>query len=57
MLEVILLVFAGAQAVGMQTCWINREDKTTNEELDLKPDYMFSSLEDLTNNLVSLAKN
>jgi 2-haloacid dehalogenase len=38
----------GAQAVGMQTCWINREGKkTTNEELDLKPDYMFSSLDDL----------
>ena len=38
---------AGAQRVGMQTCWINREGKKTNEEIDLKPDYMFSSIEDL----------
>ena len=37
----------GAQAAGMQTCWINREGKMmTNEELDLEPDYIFSSIED-----------
>ena len=43
---------AGAQAAGMQSCWINRErKKTTNEELDLKPDYVFSSLEDIADNL------
>src|SRR5919198_1241723 len=38
---------AGAQAAGMQTYWINREGKKTNEELDLKPDYIFSSTKDL----------
>ena len=38
---------AGAQGVGMQTCWINRDGKKTNEELDLKPDYIFSSTKDL----------
>jgi 2-haloacid dehalogenase len=38
---------AGAQAAGMRTCWINREDKKTNEELDLKPEYIFSSIEGL----------
>ena len=38
---------AGGQAAGMQTCWINREGKKTNEDLDLHPDYIFSSIEDL----------
>ena len=39
---------AGAQEAGMQTCWINREGKkTTNEELDIKSDYIISSIEDL----------
>jgi 2-haloacid dehalogenase len=38
---------AGAQAAEMQTCWINREGKKANEELDLKPDYIFSSIEHL----------
>ena len=32
---------AGAQAAGMQTCWINREGKRINEELDLKPTMYF----------------
>jgi 2-haloacid dehalogenase len=38
---------AGAQAVGMQTCWINREGNKANEELDLRPEYIFSSVEGL----------
>jgi 2-haloacid dehalogenase len=39
---------AGGQEAGMQTCWINRQGKnTTNEELDLKSDYIISSIEDL----------
>ncbi len=38
---------AGAQSAGMQTCWINRKDKKTNEELDIKADYVLSSIEDL----------
>ena len=38
---------AGAQYVGMQTCWINRKDKKVNEELDIKADYVLSSIEDL----------
>jgi 2-haloacid dehalogenase len=40
---------AGAQSVGMQTCWINREDAKTNEELHLKPDnvVVLSSIKDL----------
>jgi 2-haloacid dehalogenase len=42
---------AGAKYVGMQTCWINRKDKKTNEEIDIKPDYVFSSLEDIADNL------
>jgi 2-haloacid dehalogenase len=42
---------AGAKSVGMHTCWINRVDKKTNEEIDIKPDYVFSSLEDIADNL------
>ena len=42
---------AGAKSVGMQTCWINREDKKTNEEINVKPDYVFSSVEDMGDNL------
>jgi 2-haloacid dehalogenase len=39
---------AGAQAAGMQTCWINRKDKKTDEEdINMKADYILSSLEDL----------
>jgi 2-haloacid dehalogenase len=41
---------AGAKAVGMQTCWINRDNKKTNEEIHVKPDYVFSSIEDMGNN-------
>jgi 2-haloacid dehalogenase len=42
---------AGAKTVGMHTCWINREDKKTNKEIDIKPDYVFSSVEDIADNL------
>ena len=42
---------AGAKSVGMHTCWINREDKRTNEEINVKPDYVFSSVEDMGDNL------
>jgi 2-haloacid dehalogenase len=42
---------AGAKSVGMQTCWINREDKKTSEEINVKPDYIFSSLEDMADSL------
>jgi FMN phosphatase YigB (HAD superfamily) len=37
---------AGGQAAGMQTCWINRgEEVKASEELDVKPDYIFDSIE------------
>jgi 2-haloacid dehalogenase len=43
---------AGAQSVGMQTYWINRgEDKKANEEIDIKTDHIFSSIEDLVDNI------
>ena len=43
---------AGAQSVGMQTYWINRgEDKKANEEIDIKPEYVFPSIEDLVDNI------
>jgi FMN phosphatase YigB (HAD superfamily) len=35
----------------MYTCWINREDKGTSEELNVKPDYLFSSIDDIGDNL------
>ena len=39
---------AGAQAAGMQTCWINRKDKKTDDEvIDINADYIFSSTENL----------
>ncbi len=38
---------AGAKAAGMQTCWINREPFSVFEEIDLNPDYILSSIEDL----------
>ena len=41
----------GGQAAGMHTCWINREDKKANKEIDIKPDYVFSSVEDIADNL------
>jgi 2-haloacid dehalogenase len=42
---------AGAKSVGMHTCWINRGDKMTIEEINVRSDYMFSSIEDMGNNL------
>jgi 2-haloacid dehalogenase len=37
---------AGGQAVGMQTCWINRgEDVKASEELDIKANYILSAIE------------
>ena len=37
---------AGGQGAGMKTCWINRgEEVKANEELDIKPDYMFDTIE------------
>jgi FMN phosphatase YigB (HAD superfamily) len=42
---------AGAKSVGMHTCWINREGKKINEEINVKPDYVFSSVEDMGDNL------
>jgi 2-haloacid dehalogenase len=38
---------AGAKTAGMQTCWINREPFSVFEEIDLNPDYILSSIEDL----------
>jgi 2-haloacid dehalogenase len=36
----------GGKAAGMQTCWINRgEEVKASEELDVKPDYIFDSIE------------
>jgi 2-haloacid dehalogenase len=35
----------GGQAARMQTCWINRgEQVKVNEELDVKPDYVFDTI-------------
>jgi 2-haloacid dehalogenase len=37
---------AGGQAAGMQTCWINRgEEVKTSEELDVKSNYIFDTIE------------
>ena len=37
---------AGGQAARMQTCWINRgEQVKASEELDVKPDYIFTTIE------------
>lgn len=42
---------AGAKNVGMGTCWINRKSSAM-EELDFKPDYVFSSITDIKNILI-----
>src|SRR5918995_146306 len=40
---------AGGQAVGMQTCWINRgEDAKASEELDVKANYVLSTIEKIS---------
>jgi 2-haloacid dehalogenase len=37
---------AGGHAAGMQTCWINRgEQIKASEELDVKPDYIFDTIQ------------
>ena len=42
---------AGAKNVGMGTCWINRKSSAM-EELDLKPDYILSSIKDIKSILI-----
>jgi 2-haloacid dehalogenase len=43
---------AGAQAVGMHTCWIDRRGyKKSTDEIDIKPDIVFTSVEDLGNDI------
>ncbi|MGH9976156.1 MAG: haloacid dehalogenase type II [Nitrososphaeraceae archaeon] len=42
---------AGAKNAGMVTCWINRKSSAM-EELDFKPDYVFSSITDIKNILI-----
>jgi FMN phosphatase YigB (HAD superfamily) len=39
---------AGGQAAGMQICWIIRgEEVKASEELDVKPDYIFNTIENV----------
>lgn len=39
---------AGAQAVGMRTCWIDRREyKMATNEIDIKPDYVCTSIENI----------
>jgi FMN phosphatase YigB (HAD superfamily) len=39
---------AGGQAAGMQTCWINiGEEVKASEELDVIPDYIFNTIENV----------
>jgi 2-haloacid dehalogenase len=39
---------AGAQAADMKTCWVNREKGgIVNDEIDIKPAYTVSSIEDI----------
>jgi 2-haloacid dehalogenase len=43
---------AGAQAVGMHTCWIDRKGyKKPTDEIDIKPDYVCTSIEDMGNKI------
>jgi 2-haloacid dehalogenase len=43
---------AGAQAVGMHTCWIDRKEyKKATDEIDMKPDYVCTSIENIANNI------
>jgi 2-haloacid dehalogenase len=44
----------GAQSVGMQTYWINREGKKANEEINIEPDHIFSSVKDMADNLLAI---
>jgi 2-haloacid dehalogenase len=46
---------AGAQAVGMRTYWIDRRAyKKATEEIDIKPDYLSTSIENIGNNMSRL---
>jgi 2-haloacid dehalogenase len=49
---------AGAQAVGMHTCWIDRRgyEKLT-DEIDIKPDYVCTSVENIGNNISRMMNN
>jgi FMN phosphatase YigB (HAD superfamily) len=39
---------AGGQAAGMQTCWIIRgEEVKASEELEVKPGYIFNTIENV----------
>ena len=43
---------AGAQAVGMCTCWIDRREyKIATDEIDMKPDYVCTSVENIGNTM------
>jgi 2-haloacid dehalogenase len=43
---------AGARAVGMHTCWIDRKGyKKPTDEIDIKPDYVCTSIEDMGNKI------
>jgi 2-haloacid dehalogenase len=43
---------AGAQAVGMHTCWIDRREyKKATDEIDVKPDFVCTSVENIGNNI------
>jgi FMN phosphatase YigB (HAD superfamily) len=43
---------AGAQAVGMHTCWIDRRDyKKQTDEIDIKPDNVYTSVENIENDI------
>jgi FMN phosphatase YigB (HAD superfamily) len=43
---------AGAQAVGMRTCWLDRRGyKKPNDEIDIKPDIVFTSIENIGNDI------
>jgi 2-haloacid dehalogenase len=43
---------AGARAVGMHTCWIDRREyKKATDEIDVKPDFVCTSVENIGNNI------
>jgi 2-haloacid dehalogenase len=49
---------AGARAVGMRTCWIDRREyKKATEEIYIKPDYICTSVENIGNNITRRLNN
>jgi 2-haloacid dehalogenase len=49
---------AGARAVGMRTYWIDRREyKKATEEIDIKPDYICTSVENIGNNITRRLNN